>query len=279
MPPDRLAGFPDGNRGGNPAGVHLSERLPETAGMQRIAREVSSSETAFAAPEGTGFRLRDRAPAAEVAFCGHATIALGAGLAAEAGPGHSPRSLRDATIEVEVREGDGGPSVTLVSPPTWSRPLAPGLGDRLPACVGLAEGDLDPRPPPSRAHGGVTDAVLAPKTRDRLSAMSSPSEPVRALMEEAALTTVSLLWIEHPRLFHARNAFAVGRVVEGPATGAAAAALGGLLTDLGWPLADGRFTVLQGAGMGSPSRIEVETTGVRGAPVRVTGRARSIEAR
>ena len=108
--------------------------------------------------------------------------------------------------------------------------------------------------------------------------MDYPFERVKALTKQAGLTTISLIHIAAPDLFIARNAFAVGGVLEDPATGAAAAALGGLLVDLGWPgLRDGgAFTILQGQDMGMPSRIGVEVAGQPGAPVRVAGRARRM---
>ncbi|MFN7718479.1 MAG: PhzF family phenazine biosynthesis protein, partial [Sphingomonadaceae bacterium] len=43
------------------------------------------------------------------------------------------------------------------------------------------------------------------------------------------LVTGMLVYRETERLFHARNAFASGGVLEDPATGAAAAALAGML--------------------------------------------------
>ncbi|MGF1607724.1 MAG: PhzF family phenazine biosynthesis protein [Rhodothalassiaceae bacterium] len=78
-------------------------------------------------------------------------------------------------------------------------------------------------------------------------------------------------------LTHARNAFASGGVREDPATGAAAAALGGLLRDLGWRL-EQPLVVRQGDDMGAPSKLIVEPTKGKGAPVNVTGRARFMRA-
>ena len=88
--------------------------------------------------------------------------------------------------------------------------------------------------------------------------------------------TVSLLHITEPRHFEARNAFASGGVVEDPATGAAAAALGGALVDLDWHglRAGGSFEINQGVDMGIPSALTVEVTGKPGASVRVSGAVR-----
>jgi PhzF family phenazine biosynthesis protein len=59
-------------------------------------------------------------------------------------------------------------------------------------------------------------------------------------------------------LFHSRNPFPVGGVVEDPATGASAAALGGYLRDAGIIEAPFSFTIRQGEAMGRPSRLSVE---------------------
>lgn len=60
---------------GNPAAVLLLDTWPDDALMQQIAMENNLSETAFAAEEGEGYRLRWFTPTVEVDFCGHATLA------------------------------------------------------------------------------------------------------------------------------------------------------------------------------------------------------------
>ena len=90
------------------------------------------------------------------------------------------------------------------------------------------------------------------------------------MMLAHGLVTVALVWRESERLFHARNAFASGGVVEDPATGAAAAALAGALRD-SERLTAGRLTVLQGDDMGTPSTIETRFTAALGSPVEVAG--------
>lgn len=60
---------------GNPAAVCILERwLPEEL-MRQIATENNLSETAFAVPEGDGYRLRWFTPGGEIDLCGHATLA------------------------------------------------------------------------------------------------------------------------------------------------------------------------------------------------------------
>ena len=79
-----------------------------------------------------------------------------------------------------------------------------------------------------------------------------------ALMEEHDWTTMQLVHRERPDLFHARDPFPPGGVVEDPATGAAAAALGGYLRALGLVPHSRRVTIRQGEDMGRPSLLLVD---------------------
>ncbi|WP_405814870.1 PhzF family phenazine biosynthesis protein [Streptomyces sp. NBC_01390] len=71
--------FTDRPFAGNPAGVMLLDAFPDDTRLQRIALEVNHAETAFAHPLSDGgeadWALRWFTPAAEVAMCGHATLA------------------------------------------------------------------------------------------------------------------------------------------------------------------------------------------------------------
>ena len=60
---------------GNPAAVIVAERPIRDELMAAITRENNLSETAFAHPEGEGWRLRWFTPGGEVDLCGHATLA------------------------------------------------------------------------------------------------------------------------------------------------------------------------------------------------------------
>lgn len=231
----RIAAFSDGNQGGNPAGVWIGDALPDEATMQAIAAEVGFSETAFAAPEGEAWRVRYFSPAMEVPFCGHATIALGAALAHRYGDRSFGLHLNDAVISVTGQRDGNTIAAALQSPPTRSAPLDASLRDALLDLFGYAYGDLDPKLPPAKIHGGADHALLALRSREALARMAYEFERGRALMAQAGLVTTALVTVETPRLFHVRNAFAAGGVVEDPATGAAAAALAGYLRDIGWP--------------------------------------------
>ncbi|GLS88695.1 phenazine biosynthesis protein PhzF [Cypionkella aquatica] len=272
---ERIAAFALKDQGGNPAGVVIGDSLPARAEMQRIAREVGYSETAFAAREGDGWQVRYFAPDAEMPFCGHATIALGCALGQRFGAGRYDLQLSAARISVESVLGDAGWQATLTSPATWSKPIPDALLAELLTIFGLVAGDLDPSLPPHLVHAGANHAVLTLRSREKLAAMAYDFDALRGLMlREGLNATISLLFREDADTFIARNAFAVGGVIEDPATGAAAAALGGLLVDLG--RGAGSFSIRQGEDMGAPSLLHVSVTGQKGAGVRVSGAARML---
>jgi PhzF family phenazine biosynthesis protein len=277
MDVQRIAAFSDGDAGGNPAGVVIGDALPDVAEMQRVAAQVGFSETAFAAPEGAGWRVRYFSPESEVPFCGHATIALGAALVRQFGDGVFPLTLNQASISVEGIRKDATVVAALQSPPTRSKAAPPGLVAEALALFGYEPGDLDPAIPPAVIHGGADHLVLALNTRKALSAMRYELKAGQALMRRNGLVTILLAHSQTPRLFHTRNPFASGGVYEDPATGAATAAFAGYLRDIGWPHG-GAIDVVQGEDMGLRSLLHADISAVPGSSIRVSGTARMMDA-
>jgi PhzF family phenazine biosynthesis protein len=269
----RIAAFSDGAGGGNPAGVLIAGELPGVPDMQRIAAEVGYSETAFAAPAASGFRVRYFSPESEVPFCGHATIALGAALALRHGDGVFALQLNAAAITVEGHRDGATLSAALQSPPTRSAPADPRLVLEALGLLGYVPEDLDPRLPPALAHGGADHLVLALRSRALLAAMAYDLDRGRALMNRAGLVTIHLAHAETSTRFHARDPFASGGVYEDPATGAAAAAFAGYLRDIQWPHG-GAIDIVQGEDMGMRSRLRAEIPPAPGSSIRVSGTAR-----
>ena len=270
----KVAAFTSGDAGGNPAGVMIRAALPEEPAMQRIAAEMGYSETVFAAPHEDGWRVRYFSPDGEVAFCGHATIALGAVLAQQNGDGVFPLTTNHARVTVEGRANGKGATAALQSPATSSAPATPALVQEALKLFGYALADLDDRIPPAVASGGVQHLVLALASRDKLRAMRYELGAGRSLMRRYGLTTISLVHAETPQRFHARNPFASSGVYEDPATGAAAA-LAGYLRDLDWPHG-GAIDIIQGEDMGAPCHLQVQIPAPPGSSIRVSGQARMI---
>lgn len=271
----RLAAFAEGAEGGNPAGVVLLDALPDAAVMQQVAAEVGYSETAFAARQGDGWRVRYFSPGSEVPFCGHATIALGAALALRHGDGEYALQLNQAAIRVQGRREDGRIAATLQSPPTWSRAIAPEWLEEALQLFGLSTADLDPVLAPAHIHAGADHLLLPLRSRSRLAAMHYALDAGRELMHRAGWITIALVWAESAQRFHARNAFASGGVYEDPATGAAAAAFAGYLRDAGWPH-EGAIQIVQGEDMGMRSLLRVDMAPAAGSPVLVSGDVRLL---
>lgn len=75
IPIYQVDSFTDKPFAGNPAAVCILEKMPDESWMQRVASEMNLSETAYLAPAQDGYDLRWFTPGAEVALCGHATLA------------------------------------------------------------------------------------------------------------------------------------------------------------------------------------------------------------
>ncbi len=123
------------------------------------------------------------------------------------------------------------------------------------------------------AFAGAWHPVLAARTRARLAELDYDFERLGALMATRGWTTVALVHREHPTLFHARNPFPPGGVREDPATGAAAAALGGYLRELGLVEPPVTVTVRQGDDMGRPGVLTVDIPADPASGISVSGSA------
>lgn len=255
----RYAAFTKDPNGGNPAGVYIGEHLPPKEKMQSIAKELGYSETAFIAPlTGTKRQIRYFSPEAEVPFCGHATIASGVALGEISGRGVYKLETRVGEVPVSVGFKDDYWTASLTSVDTKTQPVPQDLLIRALGDLGWQEDDLDPEIPPANAYAGNWHLVLAVKSKSTLDRLNYDFESLKKLMTEYDLTTLQLIWKESNEIIHSRNPFPVGGVVEDPATGAAAAALGGYLREAGLLKIPNLVTIRQGEVMGRPSLITIE---------------------
>src|SRR3954454_1700921 len=155
----RYAAFTDDPDGGNPAGVVLDASGIGAEEMQAIAAELGYSESAFLTPEsGDEYTIRYYSPLAEVAFCGHATVAAAVALGREA---ELLFHTRGGAVPVKA----GGGSATLTSVQPSVAPLTEPDLDELLAALGWTRDDLDPELPPRVAYAGVHHPILAVATR------------------------------------------------------------------------------------------------------------------
>src|SRR5215471_12356639 len=139
----KLAAFSHNGQGGNPAGVAFYDSMPSDEEMLEVAKEVGYSETAFLVKQPDSWRVRYFAPAKEIAFCGHATIALGAVLGERFGEGTYQLTLNDSVIRVRAEKSGDKFSSTLQSPETWSEEAPKEFVDEVLANFHLTREQLD----------------------------------------------------------------------------------------------------------------------------------------
>ncbi|MFD4347317.1 PhzF family phenazine biosynthesis protein [Streptomyces coelicoflavus] len=261
----RYTAFSSTPDGGNPAGVVLDASGMDDEEMLAVAAGLGYSESAFlTAPpedlggeEGRAYSIRYFSPKAEVPFCGHATVAAAVALAERIGPGELVFATRAGTVPVTVSEEGGAVRAMLTSvAPHVEEVTDADLGEAL-AALDWPAADLDPAFPPRIAFAGARHLVLAAATRARLAELAYDFARLEALMHRLDLTTVQLVWRESDTVFHVRDPFPVGGVVEDPATGAAAAAFGAYARDLGLVPADAVLTLRQGEDLGRPGELTV----------------------
>lgn len=193
--------------GGNPAAVCLLASPADPAWMQAMAAEMNLSETAFVEPGADGFGLRWFTPTAEVALCGHATLASAHVL-------HETGQVRGDVITFHSASGpllarrEGG-EIVLDFP---ARPAA-----------------ASPAPPQVLAALGVTGPVWTGRSVDDIIAVLPTEADVVALSPDmTALTTAGVRGIivtapaDRPGADFVSRFFApaVG-VAEDPVTGSA----------------------------------------------------------
>jgi PhzF family phenazine biosynthesis protein len=271
----RYAAFSSDPAGGNPAGVVLGATGASDAQMQAVAAEVGYSETAFLGrTDGDRVAVRYFSPLAEVPFCGHATIASAVAYAERHGPGTLLYDTVAGEVRVDTHQGDDGTiTATLTSVAPRTVPLDDADLTAILDALHWSPDDLDPALPPRVAYAGAWHPVIAAATRERLADLDYDFDALGALMAARDWTTVDLLWRESPTVVHARNPFPPGGVVEDPATGAAAAAMGGYLRELGLVDPPATVTVHQGVDLGRPGLLTVTIPDDPASGISVTGTA------
>ncbi|MER5210246.1 PhzF family phenazine biosynthesis isomerase [Streptomyces sp. NPDC002838] len=284
----RYTAFTTDPVGGNPAGVVLDATGADEATMLATAADIGYSETAFLVPpeegggDGEGGGDRDKAefgiryfsPRAEVPFCGHATIATAVAHAERHGVGTLRLRTKAGPVTVTTRTMEDGPvAATLVSVAPRTAPIPGPVLDELLAALRWSADELDPVLPPRAAYGGAWHPIIAAAGRERLADLDYDFDALAELMAREGWVTVDLVQRESPTVYHARNPFPPGGVVEDPATGAAAAAFGGYLRELGLVTPPTSLTVHQGDDMGRPSTITVSVPAEPGSGIGVSGSA------
>jgi trans-2,3-dihydro-3-hydroxyanthranilate isomerase len=280
--------FTDTAFAGNPLAVVLDADHLRTSQMQTLAAEFRLSETAFPLrptdaerARGVDYRLRIFTPTTELPFAGHPSVGTAwvmhdlarvpAGRITQAcGAGDLPVSVSDRGAELTGGE------------PSASAPVDP---IPLLAAVGLTAADLDESvEAPSRVCGTGIGFGILPVRADALTRCEPDPVALRGFAHPVSDATgvYAVAWNAATAVARARMFAGDVGVLEDPATGSAALALGVWLTVSGLlpasrpepyagaarPPDDGssRYTVVQGVEMGRPSRMQCAIWTAEGLP-------------
>ncbi len=278
--------------GGNPLGVFPDAAHLPTDLMQRIAGEMNLSETVYLGPpetpSGTA-RVRIFTPKVEVPFAGHPTVGTAIFLAGrlpkpDAGARAGVRLVLEENVgpvPVEVRFEGGRPVFACFTTAQLSehRP-SPHSRAELAAMVGLDVNEVCPNGLPAEMVScGLPYHIISVSSLDAVRRAALDLGIWRRLLARTWAHHVYVVCVdaEGDQADVRVRMFAPGSgVSEDPATGSAAAALGGYLAAL-----DGReqgqlsWVAEQGIEMGRPSLLYVEADreGGRTTAIRVGGHA------
>ncbi|WP_371672892.1 PhzF family phenazine biosynthesis protein [Streptomyces sp. NBC_00289] len=254
--------FTDRPFAGNPAGVLLLDAFPDDGRLQRVALEVNHAETAFAhrLPEGgaADWALRWFTPAAEVAMCGHATLATAHVLHTTGAHEGPVRFATRSGVLVATPHEDG--SITLDFP---TAPLTPvdvpdGVAEALGAAPRTA---LDTGP-------NVGDLLLELADEKTVLALSPDHKALAAYSERGVIATARAEDPGRGYDFVSRCFFPNVGIDEDPVTGSAHTALAPFWSER---LGRTRLTGLQA----SPRSGRVRTE-LRGDRTLLTGHAVTV---
>lgn len=293
LPFETLDVFTESTFGGNPLGVYPDAAHLPTELMQQIAREMNLSETVFVGPpeslEGSA-RVRIFTPAVEVPFAGHPTVGtaihLAARMAERPRDGQVTLVLDEnvGPVPVRVRFESGEPVfaqfTTAILPEHRPSPYA---AAELAALVGLGAEEVCPDGfRPEQVSCGLPYHVIPVGSAAAVGRAVLDLSLWRAMLSDSWAHHVYLVAMDaeadgvdvHVRMFAPGSG-----VPEDPATGSAAAALGGYLSKHhGGREARLAWTVEQGLEIGRPSLLYVEAdrSGGETTAVRVGGSAVAV---
>jgi len=294
----RVDAFTERPFGGNPAGV-----APDASGlsdeeMQKVAREMNLSETAFVTGRGTedAFDVRFFTPEAEVDLCGHATVAtfhllweLGE-IGLDGAAATVAQRTKAGLLEVELRRRESASPLVFMehAKPKRLGSLDSGEAAELASLLGADGDDLGTaRSAPADAaveaveapieiwYTGLADLIVPVASRGALDSLSPDSAGLAAFCRERGIISVHAFTFdvgEEPVDAICRDFSPAVGVPEDPVTGTASGALGAYLAANGL-IGPGSDTVGlslgQGHAVGRPGTVEVEVEVRDGMPARV----------
>lgn len=229
--------FAEEKYAGNPLAVVRDASGLTSERMQKIAREINFSETAFILsdqPRDGGYEVRIFTPKAEVPFAGHPTLGTAFVIRQEilGTPIETVNlHLKAGTISVTFHDEDHAAGILWMKQksPIFGRIMEPGPVAKM---LGLKTSDVDERFPIQEVSTGLPFVMVPLKT---LAAVKQAQVIRDQLFDGVKDTEAKLVFIFCPQVYHEAhriNARMFGDyygVAEDPATGSANGCLAGYL--------------------------------------------------
>lgn len=277
--------------GGNPVAVFPTADGLSDDEMQKIAREMNLSETAFVLPateDGASVRVRFFAPSAELPFAGHPSLGTHVVLASEGihtitGP--VTRIWHQTGVGVLpvdlITDGEGNTNRAVMTQSDARHGAIYTNRERLAAALGLEPDDLHPELPAQVYSTGLPGLIVPLASLDAIQRINLHVGEFNEVCRAVGVTGAEVFTtetVDKAHTAHVRNFDPLVGVLEDPGTGSMAGALGAyLLAKEVLPYEKESSTTHmvfeQGFEMGRRSLIDVEVDIRRGAvsEVRVGG--------
>lgn len=272
---------------GNPAGVVLNaDRLTEEQ-MQRIARELNNSETAFIfKPDSSEYDVEVRffTPTTEVPICGHATIAAHYVYAKEnhSVGGRVIQKTKAGILPVDAVWKDNDYSIVMTQgKPEVSEPLAGNIRQQITDALGISETDICKEYPIAVSSTGHSKVMVPIYSNELLHKLKPKADKLTEISAQIGCNGYYVFTLNpqddilvHGRMF----APAIG-ISEDPVTGNANGPLGAYLVHFGILQNDASncfdFDIMQGEAIKRDGTMHVHVLKKGSEPqlVQITGNA------
>lgn len=226
---------------GNPAGVvPHADGLSEEQ-MQRIAREMNNSETAFifkSASPDYDVEVRFFTPTCEVPLCGHATIAAHYVRAVEgdATSGRVIQKTKAGLLPVDIIKKDGDYAIVMTQgKPDVGKPFDKEMTERIAKALGITLSDLRDDCPIAISSAGHSKVMVGINSNEQLHSLKPDMAALTQISGEIGCNGYYVFTLnpDEDILVHGRMfAPAIG-IIEDPVTGNANGPLGLYLVHYG----------------------------------------------
>ena len=266
---------------GNPAGVITNADGLNEVQMQKIARELNNSETAFIfSPESNNHDIYVRffTPTSEVPICGHATIAAHYARAVE----NSLKSSRvyhktgAGILPVDIIKGNDDYRIVMTQgKPEFLSLIENENRQRLMSALGISTSDLLESHPVQIVSTGHSKVMIGIKSEEVLHSLKPNNETLINLSEVIHCNGYYVYTFDPEKdlLVHGRMFAPVIGISEDPVTGNANGPLGAYLVHHNLVKHDKskyKFNAIQGEAIGREGMIEVEVKIENNEPSEVT---------